>query len=214
MTKETGKEVTLMEDMKNVVLTIDYDDGTSGKRELLSIFKAENGRDYAALLPLNDDETVQENVSVELVRVKQYKNEDMEDDYLIEGISSEAELKTATEAFEQLEIVDTGEQDVAEKQNTTMEELLTLCFKNGNGQFEEWKVVDVFEHRNRKYIALIPASEYKDENININLMRLDLTVQGGIEGCEVTTIPSDMEYDDVASVFEKRVNEANSVELV
>ena len=214
MAKETGKGVTLMEDKKNIVLSMEYADGTSGKRELLSIFKAENGRDYAALLQLNDDETVQENASIELVRVKQYKNEHMEDDYLIEGISSEAELKTAMKAFERLEIVDTGEQDVAVTQDTTIEELQILSFKNGKGQFEEWKVIDVFEHRSRKYIALIPITEYEDENIKINLMRLDLTVQGGIEGCEVTTISSDMEYDDVANVFEKRVDEANSVELV
>ena len=98
-----------MEDKENIVLTMEYADGTSGKRDLLSIFKAENGRDYAAILPLNDDETVQENASVELVRVTQYKNEYLEIDYLIECISSEAELKTATEAFEQLEIVDTVE---------------------------------------------------------------------------------------------------------
>jgi uncharacterized protein YrzB (UPF0473 family) len=124
-------------------------------------------------------------------------------------------VRTATEAFEQLEIIDTGIQDEKEPLDTAMEELQTISFKNGNGQMEDWKVVDVFEHRNRKYIVLIPVSEYEDEttNININLMRLDLTVQGGIEGCEVTTIPSDMEYEDVAGIFEKRVNEANSTEL-
>ena len=83
-------------------------------------------------------------------------------------------------------------------------------FKNGNGQFEDWKIVDVFDHNNRKYIALIPVSDNADgENIHIHLMRLELTVQGGIEGCEVSTIPSDMEYDEVAGVFEKRVSEAN-----
>ena len=38
-----------MEENKNIILTMQYEDGTTGKRELLSIFKAENGRDYAAL---------------------------------------------------------------------------------------------------------------------------------------------------------------------
>lgn len=194
---------------KNIIITMEYADGTSGKRELLSIFKAENGRDYAALLPLNDNETVQDNASIELVRVKKYENEDLEEDYLIEGINSGEELKTASEAFEQLEIVSVVGEDDTTAQDKAFDDLQTISFKNGNGQFEDWKIVDVFEHHNRKYIALIPMTETEGETININLMRLTLTVQGGIEGCEVTTIPSDMEYEDVASVFEKRVNSNN-----
>jgi len=194
-----------MEEAKNIILTMEYADGTSGKRELLSIFKADNGRDYAALLPLDESEKVQEGGSIELVRIKPYQNEDMEEDYLIEVITTETELQTATEAFERLEIV-----DVEEKDGTSVEDLPTLSFKNGNGQFEDWKVVDTFDHNNRKYIALIPLSDVEDGgNINIHLMRLALTVQGGIEGCEVSSIPSDMEYEDVASVFEKRVSEVS-----
>ena len=194
-----------MEEAKNIILTMEYADGTSGKRELLSIFKADNGRDYAALLPLDEREKVQEGGSIELVRIKSYQNEDIEEDYLIEAITTETELKTATEAFEKLEIVDVEESD-----GTSVEDLPTLSFKNGNGQFEDWKVVDTFDHNNRKYIALIPVSEVEDGgNINIHLMRLSLTVQGGIEGCEVSSIPSDMEYDDVAQAFQRRVSEAN-----
>lgn len=194
-----------MAENKNIILTMQYEDGTTGKRELLSIFKADNGRDYAALLPLNDDESVQGGASIELARVKSYQNEDMEEDYLIEGITTEAELQTAKEAFEQLSVVVTDETDEA-----SIDDLPTLSFKNGNGQLEDWKIVDVFDHNKRKYIALIPVSDNTDgENINIHLMRLELTVQGGIEGCEVSTIPSDMEYEEVAGVFAKRVSEAN-----
>ena len=148
---------------------------------------------------------MQDGASIELARVKPYQNEDMEEDYLIEGITTEAELQTAKEAFEQLSIVATDETDEA-----SIDDLPTLSFKNGNGQLEDWKIVDVFDHNKRKYIALIPVSDNTDgENINIHLMRLELTVQGGIEGCEVSTIPSDMEYEEVAGVFEKRVSEAN-----
>lgn len=194
-----------MEDSKTIVLTMEFEDGTSGKRELMSIFKADNGRDYAALLPLNDDETVHEGASVELVRVKPYQNDDMEQDYLIDAITTEAELQTAKEAFERLSFV-----EVAETDEANIDVMPSISLKNGNGVFEEWKIVDVFDYNSRKYIALIPVSTITDEtNINIHLMRLELTVQGGIEGCEVTTIPSDMEYEDVASVFENRVNEAN-----
>lgn len=195
-----------MEENKNIILTIQYEDNTSEKKELLSIFKADNGRDYAALLPLNDDESVQENASIELVRVKPYQNDDMEEDYLIEGITTEAELQTAKEAFERLSIVDSDE--AGETDESSIEELPTLSFRNGKGQFEDWNICDVFDHNGHKYIALIPVTE-NGENINIHLMRLKLTVQGGIEGCEVYSIPSDMEYEEVAGVFEKRVNEAN-----
>jgi len=190
---------------KNIVLTMVYEDGTSGLRELLSIFKADNGRDYAALLPLNEDESIKENANVELVRVKPYQNDDMEEDYIIDVITTDAELQTAREAFERLSFVAVDEVDEA-----NVADLLTISFKNGNGQFEDWKVVDVFDHNNHKYIALIPVSEVEDGgNINIHLMRLLLTVQGGVEGCEVSTIPSDMEYEEVVNVFENRVNEAN-----
>ena len=53
-------------------------------------------------LPLNEDETAQDGASIELVRVTPYQNEDMEEDYMIESITTEAELQTAKEAFEQL----------------------------------------------------------------------------------------------------------------
>lgn len=194
-----------MEERKNTILTLQFEDGTSGKREVLSIFKADNGREYAALLPLDENENVVEGANIELVRVKLYQNEDMEEDYLIEGITTDAELQTAIEAFERLNIM--SEEDTDE---VNMDELLTLSLKNDKGQFEDWKVVDVFEHNGRRYIALIPMSNIEDaENINIHLMRLNLTVQGGIEGCEIAPIPSDMEYDEVARVFEKRMSESD-----
>ena len=195
-----------MENNNNIIITMEYADGTNGKRELLSIFKAENGRDYAALLPLNEDETIQDNANIELVRVKKYENDEVEEDYLIEGINSEEELKTAAEAFKQLEIVSADGENNIDLQENVFDDLQTISFKNGNGQFEDWKIIDVFEHKNLKYIALVPMEETENEAININLMRLTLTVQGGVEGCEVTTIPSDMEYEDVANVFEKRIS--------
>jgi len=196
-----------MENRKNIVLTMEYADGTRGIRELLSIYKAENGRNYAALLPLNEDETVQENASVELVRINPYTNDEMEEDYIIEEITTEAELQTATEAFERLDIVAAAETD-----GTSVGNLPTISFKNGNGQFEDWKMVDVFDHKNRKYVALLPMSDVANrDSINIHLMRINLTVQGGVEGCEVTSIPSDMEYEEVASVFQGRMDEVDEI---
>lgn len=197
-------------EQKNVILTMQYEDGSKSKRELLSIFTANNGCSYAALLQVNDDESVQDNASIELVRIKTYKNDKLEVDYLIERITTEAEFKTATEAFEQLEM--TVDSKVNEVDETSVEDLPVLSFKNAQGKFEEWKVVDVFDHNNRKYIALIPMLEIKDgTNIEIHLMRVTLTAQGEIEGCEVSSIPSDMEYEEVSKIFERRVNEANNI---
>lgn len=193
-------------EQKNIILTMQYEDGSKSKREILSIFKADNGCSYAALLPVNDDESVQDNASIELVRIETYKNE-LEVDYVIEGITTEAEFKIATEAFEQLEVIDNETID-----ETSVEDLPVLFFKNAQGKFEEWKVVDVFDHNNRKYIALIPMLEIKDgTNIEIHLMRVTLTTQGEIEGCEVSSIPSDMEYEEVSKIFERRVNETNNI---
>ena len=182
----------------NLILTIDYLDGSKGKRELISIFSAPNEKEYAALLPLNDDETSIEGASIELLRAKKFINDDNEEDYFIEGIDSEEELKVATESFENL----------LDENDTSDEELQVISFTNDRGEVEDWKVIDVFECNNRKYIALIPVDNNESEidNINIYLMRLELIVQGGVEGCEVTPILSDMEYDDVISEFEKRVN--------
>lgn len=190
-----------MEESNNIILEMQYEDDTSGKCELLSIFKADNGCDYAALLTLNEDGSVQEGASVELVRVKLHQAEDMEVDYLIEGIDTDEELQTAKAAYERLDFIPVDEE------GTSVNDLLTLTFENSEGQMEDWKVVDVFDLRNRKYIALIPQSDAEsgDGRINIHLMRLTLTVQNGVEGCEVSSIPSDMEYDEVAKVFEARV---------
>lgn len=189
-----------MEDDKKIILTIQYDEGTTERKELLSIFKADNGRDYAALVPVDDAEKIREGADIELVRVKQYFDEDMREDYLIDGITTEAELQTAKEAFERLSAAEIDENSEG------MESFPILSFMNDNGNYEEWKAVDVFEHNHRMYIAMIPLAIIgNDSNINIHLMRLKLTVDSGIEGCEVTAIPSDMEYEEVAGVFEKRV---------
>lgn len=189
-----------MDENKNIVLTITFEGGTVGKRELLSIFSADNGRKYAALLPLNDDETVQTDANIELVRVTPFINDDDKDDYIIEGITTDEELSTAKEAFDKLPLVEIGADE-----DSDIGDLPTVSFVSGNGEAEDWRILDVFDHDNRKYIALIPESEINERNINIHLMRLELTNQNGEEGCEVSSIPSDMEYEEVLKVFESRI---------
>lgn len=201
-----------MENHKNLILTMQYEDGTGGKRELLSMFKADNRQDYAALLPLNEDESVQEGASIELVRVKPCRSEDMEEDYLVEGIDTEEEFQVAKEAFDrvvaetlnQLEITDN------ESDGTSVGDLPTISIQDGDGEMRDWKVVDVFDYNNRKYIALIPLIETGDGiNVSIYLMRLSIADQDGVEGYEINPIPSDMEYDEIAKVFEGRIGVAD-----
>lgn len=108
------------------------------------------------------------------------------------------------EIFDTLAVADMGEE-------ASFADLPTIAFENEKGETEDWKLVDFFEHRKRNYVALIPLSEAKNggNNISIHLMRIELTSQNGVEGCIITAIPSDMEYDEVAAVFDKRVCSAN-----
>lgn len=186
---------------KEIILTMQYEDGTQAQRKLLTIFEAA-GKEYAALIVLNDDGSEREGADIELVQAQPYANEDMEEDYILSGITSEAELIEAREAFDRLVSAEGGSDSGLNESS----DFLTLSFKNEKGQFEDWKVVDVFDNGGRKYIALIPSSEAQDnENVKIYLMRLKLTVQAGIEGCEVSSIQSDMEYEEVERAFERRV---------
>lgn len=179
-----------------IVMMLDYEDGTKGKRELLSIFPANNGNEYAALLPLNDDETPMLNANVELIRAVPFINEDNETDYKLEAISSEGEFAAAQEAFSKISEGSEPEE---------LDDLPTLTFPNENGEDEEWQIADIFEHRNRKYVALIPKSSIVEDNAEIHLMRFTLKEQDGVEGYEVSSIPSDMEFEDVSKVFEARI---------
>ena len=71
-------------------------------------------------------------------------------------------------------------------------------------------MVDTFDCNSRKYIALIPADADNATHIEMHIMLLELVAQGGVEGCEVYTIPSDMEFDKASRKFEYWVNEASA----
>ena len=185
---------------ENMILTMEYTDG-SKQYELLTIFEGENEKIYAALKLCYDEEN-----NIELVRLKPYKDNNIEEDYILEEITTETELEIAKEAFKKT--VNKYDEFIEE----TLDDLLTLTFEGKKGK-ENYKVINVFEHNKRNYIALIstnPSDLYENEDININLMRLELTVQNEIEGCEISPILSDMEYEEVSRIFESRVNESIS----
>ena len=186
-----------MENEKNMILELQSEDGTSVKRELISIFES-NGHQYAALLPVDDNEKVIEGASVELVRADPYQDEEIGDDYMLSEIKSDEELEAAKSEFEKL--------FAAQIQVDNLDELQTLTFTKDDGSCEQWKVLDLFEHSNHTYIALISADVNPEvENTDINLMRAELKTKDGIEECDVYAIPTDEEYEEAANVFEQRI---------
>lgn len=198
--------------MKNennrIILTIELPSGVVEKRELASLFNAENGRTYAALLPLDDNGDVVSNSNIELVRAKKYENEEGELDFIIENIYNEVELATAKEAFDKLLVI---EENV--ESEPTISDLPSITFENNEGQLIEWKVAYIFKYKNRDYVGLIPMTDENiGGNINLHLMRISFIKEGELEGCEVTAIPSDMEYEEVAKVLSEQVD-AESVEI-
>lgn len=188
-----------MGEEQNTILTIQYEDNTVEKRELLSIFKGSNDQEYAALLQLDDNENVLEKAAIELVRINRCVNDDLTEGYVIEAITTDEETQIAKAAFSKLAMA--GEDE------NNLEDLSILTFCNGNGEMEDWRIVDIFDYKDNKYVALIPVSDNLE--ISIHLMRIVLTQQDGIEGCEVYSIPSNIEYEEVAEVFRKRTQAPN-----
>lgn len=193
-----------MNEDNKIVFSMEYEDGTSGLRELLSIFTADNEQEYAALLPLNEDGSEREDASIELVRLNPFVDEDGYQDYRMEGIDTDEEFQIALRAFEGGLTAAVEGEGGAEDEDAP----LTLTIPDKDGNVVEWSVVDVFDHYNRKYIALIPMEGVADdEDIGIYLMRLNVTGEEGFEECDLMHISSDMEYDAVVRAFEARMAE-------
>ncbi len=171
--------------------TIDYADGTSEEKEILSIFAAENGRMYAAMVTSGSDYGSAE-APIELFRVFPAADESGEETFGVEALDTEEEIDIATEAFFQ-----------------SGSPLPTFSVRSEGGAYEGWIIVDVFFARDRAYAALIPkeAGDTAD-HLKIHLMRLDTASENGVEGFSVSAIQSDMECDEIASVFAKRFESA------
>lgn len=72
-----------------------------------------------------------------------------------------------------------------------------------DGHTADYTVLRVFTAGGRDYIALIPH----DDNIafKIELFRYSITSLDGMEGIELSTIISDMEYETAKHVFESLI---------
>jgi len=173
-----------MDDKIVVVLRV-FD--TMKKFELLSFFDAANEKSYAALMPLNEDETPEENAAVQLLRANPVQTEDGED-FEFESIADEEEFNYALEAFSQLQIIEEAEPGEGEP----LEDALpVISLMNAAGHYEDCQLVDVFDVGKRKYVAVMPMETETGEP-EVRLFRAEITEQDGVEGINVSSIPSDM----------------------
>lgn len=193
---------------EKIILSLELEDGTQEKCEILTFFEAKNGRTYAALQPLNDDETPKADVAVALVRAVPCKSESGEDDYMIKTIRSDMELETAIEAFTGLDfVIDDAESSSAGSDETaeTDTDLPTISLPTVDGGNEDFTMLDAFEIVDRKYVALMPINN-DGEEITVQLYRAEFTEQSGVEGMNLITITSDAEFQEAQKVFENRLN--------
>lgn len=176
---------------EKIMINFEYEDGTTDNCELLTLFSAENGNEYMALLTSNN--------AVQLVRATRNGEQ-----YILDSIDTE-EAKIAQEAFEKLtDVAEESERPHGEDEGE-IENLEKITLADENGKEKEYYVIDVFEARNRNYIALAPKDDVSEYNIDVVLMRFEYTTENGVEGINVTPITSDMEFNDVHKAFSERV---------
>lgn len=90
-----------IEDLGEVKVTLDLDDGTTVECVVIAIYPASNGRQYVALLPLEPEEGEEDEVYL----YRYIENENGEDD--IDNIEDDDEYEIAADAFD--ELLDTWE---------------------------------------------------------------------------------------------------------
>lgn len=90
-----------VEDIGEVTVTLELDDGTVAECVVLAIYPASNGKSYVALLPLEPEEGAEDEVYI----YRHIVTADNEDD--IENIESDEEYEIAADAFD--ELLDTWE---------------------------------------------------------------------------------------------------------
>lgn len=90
-----------VEDIGEVKVTLDLDDGSSVECVVIAIYPASNGKQYVALLPIEPEEGEEDEVYL----YRYVENENGEDD--IENIESDDEYEIAADAFD--ELLDTWE---------------------------------------------------------------------------------------------------------
>ena len=84
-------------DDEEIFVTLDLDDGSSMECQILTIFEAD-GRDYIALLPVDEDEPRNEDSEVFIYRY----SEDAEGNPSLENIEDDEEYEVVSDRFDEL----------------------------------------------------------------------------------------------------------------
>ena len=84
-------------DEEDILVTLEMDDGTTAECEILTIFEV-NGRDYIALLPLDEKGSPNEDGTVYIYRYQ----EDEDGNPSLENIMDDAEYEAVEERFDEL----------------------------------------------------------------------------------------------------------------
>ena len=84
-------------DDEDMFVTLDLDDGSSMECQILTFFEAD-GRDYIALLPVDEDEQPNEDSEVFIYRY----SEDAEGNPSLENIEDDEEYEVVSDRFDEL----------------------------------------------------------------------------------------------------------------
>lgn len=182
---------------ENQILEFTMEDGTVERKLLEQIFTAPNGNEYAALLALKPDDSWDDEQPIELVRAIPAASNDGDINYALEPIESEEEFRIAQDKYtEAFAGISDEEDDAAIKASDTVPHVML--------DGEDYYMVDAFEARGRKYVALSKTADEERSEITVYLYRLSAKELEEGEEVEIMPIPSDMEYEEVAGVFSKR----------
>lgn len=182
---------------ENQIFEFTMEDGTVERKLLEQIFTAPNGNEYAALLALKPDDSWDDEQPIELVRAIPAASNDGDINYALEPIESEEEFRIAQDKYtEAFAGISDEEDDAAIKASDTVPHVML--------DGEDYYMVDAFEARGRKYVALSKTADEERSEITVYLYRLSAKELEEGEEVEIMPIPSDMEYEEVAGVFSKR----------
>lgn len=182
---------------ENQILEFTMEDGTVERKLLEQIFTAPNGNEYAALLALKPDDSWDDEQPIELVRAIPAASNDGDINYALEPIESEEEFRIAQDKYtEAFAGISDEEDDAAIKASDTVPHVML--------DGEDYYMVDAFEARGRKYVALSKTADEERSEITVYLYRFSAKELEEGEEVEIMPIPSDMEYEEVAGVFSKR----------
>lgn len=100
-----------------------------------------------------------------------------------------------------------------ERQNETedsrLEENIVITIKDKDGNTYDATILTVFPagRLNRNYCALLPHVPDEDGQLSIQIFRYELAEKDGVEGMHLSSVTSDMEFDEAREVLLTLIDE-------